>query len=124
VENSTRRAQAKLGLTSRVELTAFFAPHGLRTQLAKIGVADDVLLIGATPQLEDAKLTSLTEAERAVLALLIAGSTNGDIAARRAVSPRTVANQVQAIFRKFGARSRSDLMARLSERPAAGGVGN
>jgi DNA-binding NarL/FixJ family response regulator len=114
VENSTRRAQAKLGLTSRVELTAFFAPHGLRKQLAKLSLADDMLLVGASPLLEHARLTDLTEAERAVLGLLIAGSTNGDIAARRAVSPRTVANQVQAIFRKFGARSRSELTARLN----------
>jgi DNA-binding NarL/FixJ family response regulator len=45
--------------------------------------------------------------------LLIAGSTNRDIAMRRATSARTVANQVQAIFRKYGVRSRSELIALL-----------
>jgi DNA-binding NarL/FixJ family response regulator len=116
VENSTRRAQAKLGLGSRIELASFFSPHGIRTRLAEIAVAGDALLIGATPLLDEARLTGLTEAERSVLGLLIAGSTNADIATRRATSSRTVANQVQAIFRKFGVRSRSELMARLSDR--------
>jgi len=114
VENSTRRAQSKLGLGSRVELTAFFAPQGLRARLAKIGLANDALLFGAMPLLDEAKLTGLTEAERDVLGLLIAGSTNGDIASRRATSPRTVANQLQTIFRKFSVRSRGELVARLS----------
>lgn len=31
-------------------------------------------------------------------------------------SPHTVANQVQAIFGAFGARSRGDLLARLNDR--------
>jgi DNA-binding NarL/FixJ family response regulator len=84
--------------------------------LAEIAVVGDTLLIGATPLLDEVRLTGLTEAERAVLGLLIAGSTNADIATRRATSPRTVANQVQAIFRKFGVRSRSELMARLNDR--------
>jgi DNA-binding CsgD family transcriptional regulator len=116
VENSLRRVQAKLGLGSRVELTAFFSPQGIRAQLARVVVADDVLLIGATPQLDETQLSGLTVAERGVLALLIAGSTNNDIAKRRATSPNTVANQVQTIFRKFDARSRGELLAHLNDR--------
>jgi DNA-binding CsgD family transcriptional regulator len=114
VENSLRRAQAKLGLRSRVELTAFFAPYGLRTQLAEIVVGEDTLLVGATNRLDESKLTGLTSAEREVTALLIAGSTNHDIAQRRATSARTVANQVQSVFHKIGARSRGELVAHLS----------
>jgi DNA-binding CsgD family transcriptional regulator len=114
VENSLRRAQTKLGLRSRVELTQFFAPQSLRAQMAEISVGNDTLLIGSTPRLEETKLAGLSAAERQVLVLLIAGSTNRDIAMRRATSARTVANQVQAIFRKYGARSRSELIARLS----------
>jgi DNA-binding NarL/FixJ family response regulator len=115
VENSTRRAQEKLGLGSRVELAAFFSPRGIRAQLAEIGLAGDTLLVGATPLLDERRLTGLTRAERGVLGLLIAGSTNRDIALRRATSPNTAANQIQAIFRKFGARSRIELLARLNE---------
>lgn len=113
VENSTRRAQAKLGLASRVELAAFFASGGIRARLAQVAVADDVLLIGSTDSLSEKKLAGVTSAEREVLALIIAGSTNQDIARRRGTSANTTANQVQAIFRKFGARSRVELMARL-----------
>ena len=115
VENSLRRAQAKLGLGSRLELTEFFSPQGIRANLARVALAGDTLLIGATPRLDETKLAGLTLAQREVVALLIAGSTNNDIAQRRATSPNTVANQVQAIFRTFGARSRGELLARLND---------
>jgi DNA-binding CsgD family transcriptional regulator len=114
VENSLRRAQAKLGLRSRVELTAFFAPQGLRARLAEIAVDGNTVLLGTTPQLDESKLAGLSAAEREVTALLIGGSTNQDIATRRATSARTVANQVQSVFRKFHARSRGELVSRLS----------
>jgi DNA-binding CsgD family transcriptional regulator len=114
VENSLRRAQAKLDLRSRVELTAFFAPRGLRARLAEIAVGGDTLLVGTIPQFDESKLACLSAAEREVAAMLIAGSTNQDIATRRATSARTVANQVQSVFRKFHARSRGELVSRLS----------
>ncbi|HEY3798798.1 MAG TPA: helix-turn-helix transcriptional regulator [Caulobacteraceae bacterium] len=123
VENSLRRAQAKLGLASRLELTEFFSPQGIRASLASVALAGDDLLIGATPRLDETKLSSLTAAEREVTALLIAGSTNDDIAHRRATSPNTVANQVQSIFRTFGARSRGELLARLNEQYKPSSVG-
>jgi len=123
VENSLRRAQAKLGLGSRLELTEFFSPQGIRANLARVALAGDTLLIGATSRLDEAKLAGLTSAQREVAALLIAGSTNNDIAQRRATSPNTVANQVQAIFRTFGARSRGELVARLNEQYRPNSVG-
>ena len=124
VENSARRAQIKLGLGSRVELTGFFSPHGPRARLLQITLAGQQLLVGSSPLLEPGGIADLTPAEGEVLASLIAGSTNQDIAQRRSTSARTVANQVQAIFRKFGARSRGDLMARLSEAAVPSSVGN
>jgi DNA-binding NarL/FixJ family response regulator len=123
VENSLRRAQAKLGLGSRLELAEFFSPQGIRANLARVALAGDTLLIGATSRLDEAKLAGLTSAQREVAALLIAGSTNHDIAQRRATSPNTVANQVQAIFRRFGARSRGELVARLNEQYKLNSVG-
>jgi len=122
-ENSLRRAQAKLGLGSRLELTEFFSPQGIRSHLARVALADGALLIGTTPRLDETQLSGLTTAERDVLALLIAGSTNNDIAQRRATSPNTVANQVQAIFRTFGARSRGELLARLNDQYKPASVG-
>jgi DNA-binding CsgD family transcriptional regulator len=114
VENSLRRTQVKLGLKSRAELTTFFAPQGLRARLVEVAVGGDTLLVGTIPQLDQTKLAGLSAAEREVTALLIAGSTNQDIATRRATSARTVANQVQSVFRKFHARSRGELVSRLS----------
>ncbi|MCK6545615.1 helix-turn-helix transcriptional regulator [Myxococcota bacterium] len=51
----------------------------------------------------------LSESERAVLALLLEGCSNREIAARRGTSVRTVANQVASIYRKVGVNSRREL---------------
>jgi DNA-binding NarL/FixJ family response regulator len=113
VSNCTTRATHKLGLSSLAELAAFFAPSGLRATLAESAVDGDTLLIGSFPLITDAQLVDLTDAERTVLAYLLAGSTYSDIAQRRDSSEHTVANQVQAIFRKLRVRSRSELAVRL-----------
>lgn len=56
----------------------------------------------------------LTTAEREVLQGVLAGRTNAAIARERGTAVRTVANQVAALFRKFGASSRLDLARRAS----------
>lgn len=84
--------------------------------MAEAAVDGDALLLGFSPLVPAAQIVGLTAAEVAVLAYLIAGSTNGDIAHRRDCSEHTVANQVQAIFRKLGVRSRSELALRLQSR--------
>jgi DNA-binding NarL/FixJ family response regulator len=113
VANATARAARKLGLSSLAELAAFFAPTGLRTTLAETAVEGDRLLVGAFSAVREDLIAQLTDAERAVLAALLAGSTNADVARRRECSERTVANQVQAIYRKLGVRSRAELAVRL-----------
>jgi len=109
VTDCTARAQKKLGLSSRPELAAFFAQNGLRAKLAEVAIRDDKLLVGAYPLVAADRVASLTEAELDVVISLLSGSTNADIAQRRRSSERTVANQVQAIYRKIGVRSRSEL---------------
>jgi len=113
VTNCTARVQSKLGLSSIAELAAFFAPSGLRAKLAEVSIAGEDLLVGAYPLINEERVSKLTEAERAVLAHLVAGSTNNDIAQRRNVSEYTVANQVKAIFQKLEVSSRGELAARL-----------
>lgn len=113
VSNTIARVLYKLGLKRRVELAAFFAPGGLRARLADIFLAGEELLIGSYPLTGSSHIGKLTDAERIVLAHLTAGSTNQDIAQRRNTSSRTVANQVQSIFRKLDVRSRSELAANL-----------
>ncbi|MGB0909222.1 MAG: LuxR C-terminal-related transcriptional regulator [Nitrospirales bacterium] len=113
VTNCTARALTKLGLTSLVDLAAFFSPGGVRTRLAEISLRGEQLLVGAYPLINEDHVKGLTEAEREVLAHLIAGSTNNDIAQRRQTTENTVANQVKAIFRKLEVSSRSELATRV-----------
>jgi DNA-binding NarL/FixJ family response regulator len=54
--------------------------------------------------------SNLTEAERQVATLLIQGLSNADIAESRRTSSRTVANQVESIYRKTGVRSRAEFV--------------
>lgn len=57
----------------------------------------------------------LTDAERSVLAELVAGASNAAIARSRSSSVRTVANQVASLLRKLGAESRFDLIRRYGQ---------
>jgi DNA-binding CsgD family transcriptional regulator len=50
-------------------------------------------------------------AQREVLALLLQGLSNAEIARRRRRSERTVAHQVDSLFRRFGVGSRAELIA-------------
>lgn len=59
-------------------------------------------------------LAKLTAAERAVAQEVARGFSNEEIATLRGSSPRTVANQMQAIFRKLGVGSRIELARRLA----------
>ncbi len=115
VTNLTARAQVKLGLSSRAELAAFFAPAGLRAKLAEVAVNGERLLVGTYPLVDKRQVEKLTDAEREVVAHLVTGSTNRDIANRRRTSENTVANQVHSVYLKLGVRSRAELAARLQK---------
>lgn len=60
------------------------------------------------------KTTELTSAEREVALLALSGKSNGEIAEARHCSVRTVANQLQSVFRKLGIRSRAELAAKAA----------
>jgi DNA-binding NarL/FixJ family response regulator len=55
----------------------------------------------------------LGPAERAVVASLVEGDQHSEIAKRRGTSPRTVANQIGAIFRRMNVSGRSELLNSL-----------
>src|SRR5262245_34236091 len=61
-----------------------------------------------------AHVPQLTDAERAVLAGVLHGDSNAEIARQRGTRPRTIANQVASLFRKFGVRSRLELIKRMT----------
>jgi DNA-binding NarL/FixJ family response regulator len=59
-------------------------------------------------------LSELTSAEREVALLVLDGLTNAEIGVQRKTTPRTVANQVGAIFRKLDLHGRLELIRRLA----------
>lgn len=96
-----------------------------RTEMADVGrqargdvrcvllrVGQDELAILTLPTRLAIEDSSLSPAERDVVAAVVAGRSNAEIAAARGTSPRTVANQVALVFRKLGVGSRSELVAR------------
>jgi len=85
-------------------------PPGLVVETFELG--RESFAVVTWPQPSAGLPASLSSAERAVLDLLLAGHSNAEIARRRRRSVRTVAHQVDAIFRRLGVHSRQELMAR------------
>lgn len=92
-----------------------------RAGLAALGfdalAAHCAALTGARPS-SRLDAWGVTEREQDVLVLVAEGFANKEIAARLGVSPRTVEKHVEALLRKTGARSRTQLVsvARPAER--------
>jgi DNA-binding CsgD family transcriptional regulator len=84
-------------------------------------VSGDEDVLFEWPRVTRAAPAGLTQAEREVASLLLAGLSNAEIALRRATSPRTVANQVASLFRKLGLGSRHELFAAAGARRSGGG---
>lgn len=62
---------------------------------------------------DDATLSALTAREREIVAGLVAGRTNAEIAAALFISDKTVRNSLTRIFGKLGVRSRTQAIARV-----------
>jgi len=60
------------------------------------------------------RAAALTEAEREVAEMILAGFSNEAIAAVRRVKKATVATQVRSVFSRFGVSSRAELVGRLA----------
>jgi DNA-binding CsgD family transcriptional regulator len=74
-----------------------------------------LISVPVTPALESPETAALTKAERAVVDLALGGLSNAEIARRRRSSPRTVAGQLAAAYRKLGIGSRRELTAKLEK---------
>ena len=59
-------------------------------------------------------LDALSATEREVVHLALSGLSNAQIGKRRRTSPRTIANQLAAAYRKLGVRSRAELAALIA----------
>ncbi len=73
--------------------------------------SDDGSVMVLTFTLAEGPGEGLTPAESDVVAHLLRGASNAEIAAARGASERTVANQVANAFRKLGVGSRLELVA-------------
>jgi DNA-binding NarL/FixJ family response regulator len=112
------RAVEKLGLASSIQLPLLWqtlAAPGRRLQAAS--GAWFLVYERALPVLLSDRLTP---AERTVVERLLLGESYRRIAAHRGVSVRTVANQLSYLYVKFGASSRTELVAALLAAPDAG----
>jgi DNA-binding NarL/FixJ family response regulator len=94
------------------ELGASAASTHVRVRLRNLGVT----AIPRGPQASTrANPAGLTDRQRDVLVLLVAGMTSAEIADRLVLSVRTVDNHVAAVLDKFGVSSRRDAVARAQE---------
>jgi pimeloyl-ACP methyl ester carboxylesterase/DNA-binding CsgD family transcriptional regulator len=77
--------------------------------------AEVLQFLGSGPYDNDARLATLTAREREIVAGLVAGRTNAQIAASLFISDKTVRNALTRIFEKLGVHSRTQAMALLRD---------
>ena len=63
--------------------------------------------------------SELSETERQIVELVVAGHKNRDVAAELSLSPNTVAWNLSKVYRKLGVSSRTELAARTSPQHAS-----
>jgi DNA-binding NarL/FixJ family response regulator len=82
-------------------------------------VAQRLIAALAAPPEVTVAFPDLTPREREILERIAAGESNGAIATRLCLAPKTVGNHVSAIFAKLGVATRSEAIVRARE----GGLG-
>jgi DNA-binding CsgD family transcriptional regulator len=85
-------------------------PPGLRALRIEASGTEYAIVSAPLPQLEELS-AELTRTELDVVRRLLDGQSNAVIARERSTSPRTVANQVAAVYRKLRVGSRAELAA-------------
>lgn len=98
-------------------VTGLSAPTDLEVHRFTLGAEEYVALsfpVQAGQQGESLARVQLTQSEREICLLVLEGHSNTEIGRRRGTSPRTIANQVAALYRKLGIGSRRELQALAS----------
>lgn len=88
-------------------------------QVRRMELSGDPVLVLTFPVPSRQETAPLTDAERDVVRRALEGAPTSAIAAARRTSPRTVANQLQSIFRKLGIASRAELARCYAGMPAS-----
>ncbi|MET9834292.1 LuxR C-terminal-related transcriptional regulator [Streptomyces sp. NPDC006385] len=109
-----RRTEARDRLHSALEaFDAFGAPHcaaQARTELRALGAP-----AASAPAGPDSPVTRLTAQQLLVARMAAEGATNREIAARLALSPRTIDHHLRGVFTRLGIRSRIELVRLIAE---------
>ncbi len=82
---------------------------GLRASRVMLGPTELLVLTYEVPRLRLS--VHLTKTEHEIVRGVVSGRSNAEIARGRRRSPRTIANQLAAIYRKLGIHSRLQLIA-------------
>lgn len=82
-------------------------------EVRRLGSDDEFVLLSWPVPLEAPVGDQLTPAEREVLALVVTGASNAQVARKRGTSVRTVANQMSRLLAKLHAGSRYELVRRF-----------
>jgi len=107
-----RRAHHKRAARETLELAAeSFDRLGARLWQAKARA--ELRRIGG----RTASTSELSETERRIVELVVAGRRNREVAAELSLSPNTVAWNLSKIYRKLGVSSRTELAARVAATP-------
>ncbi|MEV0173849.1 helix-turn-helix transcriptional regulator [Streptomyces sp. NPDC050803] len=110
-----RRTEARDRLHSALEsFECFGSPHGAaqaRAELRALGAP-----AAPAPSGPDDPTARLTAQQLLVARMAADGATNREIAARLALSPRTIDHHLRGVFNRLGIRSRIELVRLLAER--------
>lgn len=110
VRTQLSSALQKLNLTDRSGLCRLVATVSQAEEATSVDALGVLALADSPLQMPD----ELTEAEREVTRLVYGGLSNSEIADHRATATRTVANQLQSIYRKLDVVSREELIGHLT----------
>jgi DNA-binding NarL/FixJ family response regulator len=98
----------------KAKIRGEYVPAGL--EATDVWLGDERLVVlnySLSPVPGRFALSKLRPSQREVLRLLLAGSSNAEIARARRTSRGTVAKQIDGIYRSLGVRSRGELVAAL-----------
>jgi DNA-binding CsgD family transcriptional regulator len=87
------------------------------TAFVKMGAVGDARrLVERHPALAPPDDRTLSPAEQRVVALLVAGKSNADIASELVLSIKTVESHLARVYRRFGVKSRTQLVTHIRQR--------
>ncbi|RPF31738.1 regulatory LuxR family protein [Streptomyces sp. TLI_185] len=111
-----RRTEARDRLYSALEAFEYFgAPHCATQARAELRALGAPALPAPARGRNDDPITRLTAQQLLIARMAADGATNREIAARFALSPRTIDHHLRGVFSRLGIRSRIDLVRLLGD---------